>query len=211
MKKSWIIALSLLILLIAISVIENAWTRNRQNYMTFNTEPFDDSFYDELSYFDVSDYYTYLESYDDRYPNDLITMNHTDITAQSGEVTLLDEYQGKDDVVLTGEISSVTWSFDVNETGFYHINVNYYPYPGKSSSIEREIQINGEVPFSGASNVSFHRIWGNEDEIEQDINGNDIRPSQIEQPFWSSAYVKDHVGYVNDPYVFYFEAGVFKY
>ncbi len=208
MNKFAIVLLSLIGAFALFVAIEPVWLQNRQDYTRFNTEPFDDSFYDELSYFDISDYYSYLDSFDAVMPDvEPIVIDASDYILEEGDVDVID-YAGKTDVLLTGEISSVTWTVDVEEAGFYQMKVNYYPYPGKSSSIERTIKINDEVPFDGANTVTFHRIWGNETVIRQDINGNDIRPSQIETPFWTYSYVKDHIGYVNDPYYFHFVQGV---
>lgn len=208
MRRSYIIILSIFVAFLGFITIENIWVRNRVDYMKFNTEPFDDDIYDELSYFDVSDYYTYLDSNPQVFPTETtVSAGSGQISASDGDVTVLPSYEGVSDVILTGEQSSVTWTVSVPTEGYYQIQVNYYPYEGKSSSIERAVSINGEVPFEGANNVTFHRIWTNESEIQQDVNGNDIRPSQVERPFWTSAFVKDHVGYVNDPYFFYFEAG----
>jgi len=165
--------------------------------------------YSNLAYFTTSDYYNYLDLNGDVYPQvDPIVIEALDYTDIEGEFSELDNYEGVDDVLLTDEYGSVTWEVNVIEAGYYNLLINYYPYEGKSSSIERTLYINGEVPFEGASNISFYRIWGNNEEVVQDINGNDIRPSQVELPIWTSSYFNDHIGYINDPYVFYFEAGV---
>ena len=40
-----------------------------------------------------------------------------------------------------------------------------------------------------------------------DNRGNEIRPTQTEVYGWQSTYLKDKMGYVSEPYQFYFEKG----
>ena len=209
MKKFLIITLASIVFLTAFFTIENSWVKNRQDYIEFNLDSTDEYDYSNLDYYNTSDYYNYLNLNGNVYPQvDPIVIEAVDYIDIEGEFEIFDSYEGIDDVLLTDEYGSITWEVDVAEAGYYNLNINYYPYVGKSSSIERTLYINGEVPFEGAANISFYRIWGNNDEIARDINDNDIRPSQVELPVWTSSYFNDHIGYVNDPYAFYFEAGI---
>lgn len=209
MKKVYIVLLTLLVLLVAFITVDSVWLSNRRDFLNYNTQAIDSSQVDELSYFDVSDYYAYLASHDLQYPQDqAITIEAKDYVSSNGQILDFDQYEGVDDVLLTYEDALVTWEVDVQEAGFYHLNMHYYPYEGKSSSIERAVYINGQIPFDGANNITFHRIWGNANDVITDVNGNDIRPSQAEKPFWTETYFNDHVGYVNGPYAFYFESGI---
>jgi len=208
-KKTLIITLSLIVFLTVFFTVDNSLVKNRQDYMQFNMETVEEYDYSNLAYFTTSDYYNYLDSNGDNYPQvDPIVIEALDYTNIEGEYEELDNYEGMDSVLLTDEYGSVTWEVNVEEAGYYNLLINYYPYEGKSSSIERTLYINDEVPFEGASNISFYRIWGNNEEVAQDINGNDIRPSQIELPIWTTSYFNDHIGYINDPYVFHFNAGI---
>ncbi len=88
------------------------------------------------------------------------------------------------------------------------MSIRYYTVEGKASSIERMLQIDGELPFAGARSFIFPRIWMNEkDQIEQDNRGNDIRPRQIEVFGWQELPFRDSEGYYEEPYSFYFSAG----
>jgi ABC-type glycerol-3-phosphate transport system substrate-binding protein len=208
-KKIYIILLALLVLLVAFITVDSVWLSNRRDFLNYNTEPIDNSDIDELSYFDVSDYYSYLEQFDAVYPKgQAIRIDALDYINSNDQIEEFDTYEGVDDVLLTKEDGFVTWEVDIPQAGFYHLKLDYFPYEGKSSSIERAVYINGEIPFDGASNVTFHRIWGNESAVETDVNGNDIRPSQKEKPFWTDSFFNDHVGYVNGPYTFYFNQGL---
>ncbi|MBS4201956.1 extracellular solute-binding protein [Bacillus sp. FJAT-49732] len=122
---------------------------------------------------------------------------------------ILTNFEGaKGQVVKTDETGSITWEFDVQEEGLYNISLKYFPIEGKSSSIERELLINGELPFQGAATLTFPRTWKNElDEIERDNRGNDLTPRQVENPIWMEVDIRDSEGYYTEPYSFYFKKG----
>ncbi|MBO4859075.1 MAG: extracellular solute-binding protein [Treponema sp.] len=116
-------------------------------------------------------------------------------------------YKGKD-VVITDEDSTVTWSFDVPEAGYYNILLEYIGVPSRNVTMERSLKINGANPFSGAENLSFYRLWKDGGEVKKDNRNNDIRPSQVEIFDYQTAYFKNDLGYEVEPYRFYFDAGL---
>ncbi|MFD0710702.1 extracellular solute-binding protein [Paenibacillus sp. GCM10027626] len=121
----------------------------------------------------------------------------------------LADYEGQTGVsVRTGEQGSIFWDAEVEQEGMYRIAIQYYPVEGKSSSIQRALLIDGEVPFSEAAQLEFHRVWGNaRDSIAQDDNGNDLRPEQAEHPSWQEEVLKDAQGFHEEPFAFYFSKG----
>ena len=208
MKKFLIITLSIVLLVTVYAIIDSLVARAQKNYLDYNREPVSEVDPSELGEYDAEAYFSYVSNKPQDYPeNKIITINASSYSSIEGEQEILDVYEGVSSPLLTKESGSVTWNVEVAEAGFYNIKVNYFPYEGKSSSVERTIYINGEVPFTGASNIVFHRLWASEGQPEVDIHGNDIRPSQIETPFWTNDFVKDSIGYVNEPYQFYFEEG----
>lgn len=208
MKKSLILVIAALILFVVYAVVDTTLVHLKSDHLDYNTKPYHSGDITELSENSVADYYQYLQSYPASFPKgDVYTVRGVDRMADS-DSQVLSSYDDVSQVLLTEATGYAEWEVDILTAGFYQILVNYYPYEGNSSSIEREIVINGEVPFDGASNIRFHRIWGNDDIISQDVYGNDIRPSQVEKPRWTSSYVKDAVGYVEEPYYFYFNEGI---
>ena len=115
-------------------------------------------------------------------------------------------YKGKD-VVVTEEDSSITWYFDVEESGFYNISLEYIAVPSRNVTMERILYINGSVPFSGAETLAFYRLWKDGGPIKSDNQGNNIRPSQIEFFEYQTSLFKSDLGYEVEPYRFYFEKG----
>ena len=111
------------------------------------------------------------------------------------------------DGVLTEDQSDLTWKVEVPQEGLYNICLDYLTTESRGVDIEREIAINGEVPFSGASTLCFSRLWTDAGEVRKDNQGNDIRPSQTERFEKQRAFCMDDMGYQTEPYAFYFHEG----
>lgn len=151
---------------------------------------------------------------EDTYSNYLLTHADTpsgdsvipvEVTAFEGDAVL--QQQGDSACVLTPDGSSVTWKVNVDKAGMYNIMLEYLTTEARGVDIERELYINGELPFSGARSLCFTRLWTDASAVRKDNQGNDIRPSQTEVYDWQQARCKDDMGYVAEPYQFYFEAG----
>ncbi|MHB1484704.1 MAG: extracellular solute-binding protein [Saccharofermentanales bacterium] len=129
---------------------------------------------------------------------------------------VLNDYKGKPgNSLMTTEDGYVVWDVDMEKAGFYNIQLDYYPVTGKSSAIARTIQINNQLPFAEARSITFFRTWTDVRDskgvaIHQDSKGNDVRPSQTEQPIWMTAQFRDTAGYINEPLKFYLNKGINK-
>ncbi|MFP4661083.1 MAG: extracellular solute-binding protein [Halanaerobiales bacterium] len=122
-------------------------------------------------------------------------------------ITIREDLSGKK-ALTTDEDGYVEWEVNVPESGLYNIQLEYYPLEGKGGIIEREIQINGKLPFAGAKFLEFTRVWQDEHDYRIDNQGNHIRSPQIEVPIWQTAVLSDSMGYVQEPYLFYFNKGI---
>lgn len=143
-------------------------------------------------------------------PSDVIVVPAEAFTSTTGmNVQVLENFQGSSGKsVKTEEQGTIRWEFEVKKEGFYNIGMTYYPVEGKSASIERGVLIDGQVPFSEAATMQFTRIWGNaKAKLEQDNQGNDLRPEQSEKPLWQEAVFQDGEGYHEEPFLFYFTKG----
>ncbi|MBR6185719.1 MAG: extracellular solute-binding protein [Clostridia bacterium] len=103
--------------------------------------------------------------------------------------------------------SVAQWKISVPESGFYGIRLEYYALPSRGVDVERALRLNGEIPFQGAEQFVFSRMWTDAAPIRQDNQGNDIRPTQTEVFGWQTAYCRDAQGHYTEPYLFYFEKG----
>ena len=138
---------------------------------------------------------------------------HADDPAVSRTVEVdLPAFEGKggsicNEGVLTSDNSELTWKVEVPEAGRYNIRLDYLTVESRGIDIEREIAINGEVPFAGASTLCFSRLWTDDGVVRKDNQGNEIRPTQAERFEKQSAFCADSLGYQTEPYEFWFREG----
>lgn len=111
------------------------------------------------------------------------------------------------DGLMTADNSELTWHVNVPQAGLYNIRMDYLTVASRGIDIERELLINGELPFNGADTLCFSRLWTDAGEIRKDNQGNDIRPSQEERFAPQTAWFRDDMGYQTEPYAFYFAEG----
>jgi ABC-type glycerol-3-phosphate transport system substrate-binding protein len=130
-----------------------------------------------------------------------------DYATEVGKAEVVSNYSGESQALLTDAGSTVTWKVDVPQAGFYNIYMEYLLPQSRGVAAERSVLINGELPFDDAGNMVFSRIWTDGGEKRVDNQGNEIRPTQVEIYDWQGAYCKDSMGYIADPYEFYFEQG----
>lgn len=159
--------------------------------------------------YDTEKYEDYLEAHGDAgRPDREITVQGGDFVRADDGFESISDYEGRNRVALTPAEGNVTWEVEVPEAGLYQIELEYYPVSGKNNTIQREIRINGELPFDGAQYLEFTRNWTDSAPVARDARENDIRPQQVEAPCWMSAWCGDSSGYVADAYCFYFEKGL---
>lgn len=154
-------------------------------------------------------YQEYLEQVQDAaLPRQEIIIPANQFTASDGPVVLrlLPGFEGQ--AAVSFESGYLEWDVEVEQAGLYNVAIYYYPLPGKDSDIERELMINGERPFAGSRFLQFKRMWKDEGPFLVDVLGNEIRPSQTEAPRWQENPLSDNLGYVQEPYQFYFEEGL---
>jgi len=152
-------------------------------------------------------YAGYLDEYADaQSPSEDVEVDIFDYTAE-GEVSVYTDFEGEEKALFANTESSVTFKVDVPESGFYNLFIEYLLPESRGVMAERAVYINGELPFEDAKNITFTRIWTDGGPVRVDNQGNQIRPTQVEVFDWQSAYFKDDMGYIVEPYKFYFEKG----
>ncbi len=128
------------------------------------------------------------------------------------EVNVLD-YTSEGDVheeenaVYTETGSKISWNVQVPEEGMYRLFIEYKLPESRGVPAERTVYINNELPFEDARNIAFTRMWMDGGDIKVDNQGNEIRPRQVEYFDWQSAYFRDDMGYIAEPYLFYMNKG----
>ena len=149
--------------------------------------------------------YLYVHS-DAATPSKSVDVDIFNYTSE-GQVSLYTDYDGVSKALYTGTGSTVTFDVNIPEAGFYNLSMEFLIPESRGVQAERGVMINGEIPFDGAQDIAFSRIWTDNGEKRIDNQGNEIRPSQKEVFDWQSKEFKDSLGYVVEPYMFYFEKG----
>lgn len=171
-------------------------------YVEYLAEHADAATPDQTIEINAADYVSYLE--DDKEVAPEIFSNYEGMTGDS---------------VLTAENGYIEYEFEVPTAGFYDLSLLYYPVEGKNSEIQRSFFIDGKLPYGEVSLVEFSRIWSTDvaqenfgagiSEVvwEADNQGNDMKPTSIEIPEWTTANLYDNNGYITDELSFYLSAG----
>ncbi|MGN1097610.1 MAG: hypothetical protein ACI4SS_01795, partial [Clostridia bacterium] len=113
------------------------------------------------------------------------------------------------DGVTIGERGNITWTFDVAEAGFYNLKFKYYSVDGTNATPQRSLRIDDEYLFDGMKQISFQRVWLNNDGPIQEKNGSEIRPTakEIYNENGYEFFYSDENYRSLEPYVFYFGEG----
>ncbi len=193
-KKKVLIALGVIVALVAIVVLVNLFTgKDKALYAIPATE---------TVIAREGTYQAYLDKH-----------GYTDVLAASViEVDIFAFAKSEDsnaqaltEGVDTGDIGSVTWTFTVEETGFYNLEVGYMPLLGTTSDIQRRVLIDGEAPYEALSQIVFKRTWRDEDIALK--NSNEIRPNSDELFVAQTVYLEDYDRRSGAPLIFYLTAG----
>lgn len=186
--------------------------------------------YDKIiSFYSVDEsilsYKNYVGQYDAAYPTAEVTADAASLVRYEEDGTqkepeIYTDYMGaQGDSIYTSEDSLAEFEVEVAEDGFYNLSLEYYPVEGKNSDIERSIFVDGELPYKELALISFQRIWrydmerGTDEngsasyEWERDNQGNQSRPSMVEEPQWQTELVYDSDGYITAPLSFYLTKG----
>lgn len=127
--------------------------------------------------------------------------------SEGTDVEVRKNVQGEAQVLYTGDDSVVTWKVNVPEAGYYNVSIEYLTVESRGVVVERSFKINGKNPFTDANKLAFTRQWADAGPAKVDNQGNMIRPSQVEVYDWQKAYFRDDMGYITEPYKFYFNKG----
>lgn len=111
------------------------------------------------------------------------------------------------DGITTPEQGKITWTFDVEDAGFYNIEIGYIQTEGKNSNAERKLYLDDTIHFKGMEQLSFKREWENEEGGIEVRNGNEIRPDTVEVIEQKHMFIEDSQRRVAEPYKFYLTEG----
>lgn len=137
-------------------------------------------------------------------------------TFSYGELTEKSENSEiKEDINSTGtggviipDDGFASWKFSAEADASYIIKVKYMSAEASGGNLETELNIDGEIPFSEVSIVSFERCYEQESgEFKKNSAGNEIKPEVKEVFVWREKEITDSSGYKTEPFVFDFTVG----
>ena len=110
----------------------------------------------------------------------------------------------------TGGTGSVTWNFDVSDSGVYNFALEYKPMGDGTEPIEVTLFLDGKVPFAESQSLFFPRVWENDGNIRTDDLGNEFAPKVKQVDGWTICSAFDASGFVDDDLAFFLEQGSHK-
>lgn len=130
------------------------------------------------------------------------------IKTNNDELVTLNEFQGKENVFIWDKsIDFIEFEVDINQSGLFQIEIEYYMMQDSSNPGIRSILIDGENPFIETSNLYFPRMFKDLHEPIENSIGDEVRPSQVEIPGWRKIRLIDTSGMVTEPFRFYLSKG----
>ena len=161
-------------------------------------------------------YSEYSKRYADKpIAKESVIIDATDYLASdtTADVSVTSEYEGVK-ALYVGETGKVSWEFDVPDSAKYAVKITYYNAQGTNTTIERLMFIDDRLPFAEARYLYLPRAWQYEynanGRFDVDINGNDIRPVRSEYFKWTTYFLRDWLGYNQNPFEIYLTEGSHK-
>ncbi|MBQ2939149.1 MAG: extracellular solute-binding protein [Clostridia bacterium] len=102
---------------------------------------------------------------------------------------------------------SITYTFTVEKSGLYDLDITYYPLDGYGDTIERVLYLDGEIPYSEARSLLFQRRFEDEGDKRYSTSGNEYRRDQAEIFAWYTTPAHSGYGFVDSPLKFYLTEG----
>ena len=164
--------------------------------------------YAAVTYESGKNYSAYLSEHKDaHFSQDSIDITTENLILQEKSEDISKSINDKR-VAVDKNNSYCDFKFDVSESGFYNIGLNYEPIAESSSTIRLSFNFDNELPYEELDEVSFSRIWVNKySERVKDENGDEIRDEQTETFHERFDWAENSIGLYEEPYRVYLEKG----
>ncbi len=153
-------------------------------------------------------YEEYLKRHADALPSQKKIAAETIFLTKGDEASWHKTQDGKEQVLLFGVGKPYAeYSVQVQESGFYHVAVDYAQTENSNRAIAVGLLINNEYPFSEAKEISLPRIYEDASNIRIDSVGNEVTPRQAKVLSWQTHTLLNTSGYYQGDYKFYLTKG----
>ncbi len=194
-QKAAVVVVCAVVVLLAVSLFTGGDQGVRAGNIVFQAE----------KSYDDSRYVSYISQYGDAdFNGSVIEVDLLkDQAAGASRKTAMETYEGRS-ALLTTDDDSVTWKVTAPKAGLYAIALDYYTVEGYGSEIERNLYIDGRLPYDEAEGVEFTRVY-----VDETPNPSGLlnRPNQVERNSWRTAYVTDSMGYYTPALYIYLTEG----
>lgn len=117
----------------------------------------------------------------------------TGISSSAGSLKT-QQYEGRTAVLSEKSSEYIEFKVNVPEDGLYQMEFDYYLVTGASDAGKRILYVDGETPFSEASDITFWRYFKDAGEPVINSVGDETRPAQEEIPGWRTGSLQDTSG-----------------
>lgn len=185
-----------------ICMVRQSGNRNEEIYSRIMSSEYDisNTYADTISY---SEYLAGHEPVEETGTQELECKGNEYTEQRLNSLTAMEE-----DTILTGDSGTISYTFDVDKSGYYNIEIGYFPSADSDKQILRTLYINGTVPFEEAENLVFERMWRDENKNFLMVSdSNQAAPGQEQNPEWNSKKLEAADKMVDGPLMFYLEKG----
>lgn len=141
--------------------------------------------------------------------NDALVRRRDNKTAPMDADDLI-EISEKQAFKWNSEISTIEWSFDISTEGLYCIDIDYLMPEEMDSASNRELRIDGEIPFFEAGNIRFDPLWVDSGPPIVNNLGDDVWPQQNIVERWITSRISDANALYEQPFEFLLKTGEHK-
>ena len=158
------------------------------------------------------DYFFVLQEYEQNgiqpYSGEAVDIALGSGITDAGSVPGLVPLAGREDVLIWSvNMPYIEWTVTVPETALYHLLVDYRVLGSNYQNAQRTLLVNGELPYFEATNLYFYRFWEDKGEPKVNVQGDQIRPGQVEVAKWTESAVFDNAGRYAEPLCLSLQAG----
>lgn len=93
----------------------------------------------------------------------------------------------------------VEYDISVPQEGLYQIELDYLALPGRGSSIQRALRIDGEYQYNELKRLEFPRLWREAGRPLKDSLGDEYNPRSVEATRWQTVFLTHPDGLAAEP------------
>lgn len=142
----------------------------------------------------TDDYSDYLSLHTEaNYPAESYTVNgaYGVFDAADSAFKILEQFEGKEKALLCERNAKrVTYAFEVKNSGYYAVDVNFFPLTTEASKEEIGVMINGEFPFEQAKALYLTYSFSPEtQEIRKNSSGDEYAARRVVNKDWTDCTI----------------------